>query len=190
MFEIGDRVRPAQAVGLDTREPVGTVVGFLTLEFAAVTGPPEDVLVRWDWASNVRTRRRVSRSWWTTLDPGTPADLRPDRRGALRVLCARSSGKYLVAVDGVTRSCEHLGHAAGEWLGRASANRWGQPRRGPQPSIAMPHSRSFVGGRWQRPHQLGVGYARGARRGEGRRREDAAGGGCSTSWLGVTMVGA
>ncbi len=41
-------MRPAQAVGLDTREPVGTVVGFLTLEFAAVTGTPEDVLVRWD----------------------------------------------------------------------------------------------------------------------------------------------
>ena len=48
MFEIGDRVRPAQAAGPDTREPVGTVVGFVPLTFAAVTGTPDDVLVRWD----------------------------------------------------------------------------------------------------------------------------------------------
>ena len=48
MFEIGDRVRPAQAVGVDTLEPLGTVVGFLQLKFAAVTGTPDDVVVRWD----------------------------------------------------------------------------------------------------------------------------------------------
>jgi hypothetical protein len=48
MFEVGDRVRLAQAFRMDEREPVGTVVGFLKLEFAAVTGAPDDVLVRWD----------------------------------------------------------------------------------------------------------------------------------------------
>jgi hypothetical protein len=48
MFEIGNRVRPAEPLGLDTYEPVGTVTGFLTLDFAAVTGAPDDVLVRWD----------------------------------------------------------------------------------------------------------------------------------------------
>ncbi len=41
-------MRLAQAFRIDVREPVGTVVGFLKPEFAAVTGAPDDVLVRWD----------------------------------------------------------------------------------------------------------------------------------------------
>lgn len=48
MFDIGNRVRLTQADGWAGREPVGTVVGFLTPQFAAATGAPDDVLVRWD----------------------------------------------------------------------------------------------------------------------------------------------
>ena len=48
MFEVGDRVRLAQAFRMEVREPVGTVVGFLKPKFAAVIGAPDDVLVRWD----------------------------------------------------------------------------------------------------------------------------------------------
>jgi hypothetical protein len=48
MFAVGDRVRLAKAFRMDVREPVGTVVGFLKPRFAAVTGAPDDVLVRWD----------------------------------------------------------------------------------------------------------------------------------------------
>jgi hypothetical protein len=48
MFEVGDRVRLAQASRSDVREPVGIVIGFLKLDFAAVTGAPDDVLVCWD----------------------------------------------------------------------------------------------------------------------------------------------
>jgi len=48
MFDVGDRVRLAKAFRMDVREPIGTVVGFLKPGFAAVTGAPDDVLVRWD----------------------------------------------------------------------------------------------------------------------------------------------
>lgn len=48
MFEVGDRVRLIQADRRNGREAVGTVVGFLTPEFAGATGAPDDVLVRWD----------------------------------------------------------------------------------------------------------------------------------------------
>jgi hypothetical protein len=48
MFEVGDRVRLVQPDGWAGREAVGTVVGFSTLNFAATTDAPDDVLVRWD----------------------------------------------------------------------------------------------------------------------------------------------
>jgi hypothetical protein len=49
MFSVGDRVRfgPANAHGgLDGLR--GTVVGFVTPEYAAALDAPDDVVVRWD----------------------------------------------------------------------------------------------------------------------------------------------
>jgi hypothetical protein len=47
-FEVGDRVQLARAIASDSNEPVGTVVGFVTPDFAARFDTPDDVLVRWD----------------------------------------------------------------------------------------------------------------------------------------------
>lgn len=48
MFKLGDRVRPAASIGRNGREPVGTVTGFVTPEFAAYVGAPDDVRVQWE----------------------------------------------------------------------------------------------------------------------------------------------
>lgn len=48
MFTVGDRVRLAQPFGVDGREPIGIVTGFVTPQFAAQLDVPDDVLVRWD----------------------------------------------------------------------------------------------------------------------------------------------
>jgi hypothetical protein len=48
MFRVGDRVRLATPITLGGREPVGTVMGFQTPDFAAHVDAPDDVLVRWD----------------------------------------------------------------------------------------------------------------------------------------------
>ena len=48
MFKLGDRVRLAVAIASNGREPVGTVTGFATPEFAAHIAAPDDVRVRWD----------------------------------------------------------------------------------------------------------------------------------------------
>jgi hypothetical protein len=48
MFKLGDRVRLAVPIASAGREPVGTVTGFDTPEFAQYVSAPDDVRVRWD----------------------------------------------------------------------------------------------------------------------------------------------
>jgi hypothetical protein len=48
MFRLGDRVQLAPRIAPGSDEPVGTVAGFLTPDFAEHVDTPDDVLVRWD----------------------------------------------------------------------------------------------------------------------------------------------
>jgi hypothetical protein len=47
-FKVGDLVQLREPLASTGREPFGTVTGFVTPSFAAKTGAPDDVVVRWD----------------------------------------------------------------------------------------------------------------------------------------------
>jgi hypothetical protein len=77
MFKRGDRIQLVELIASDGREPVGTVIGFVTPSFAAKVGAPDDVLVRWDFGLEL---------------PHAPATLTHARAAAHERVCTGAKG--------------------------------------------------------------------------------------------------